>query len=204
MTGLLARVARLAEALAGGVSGRLVAAAPETPAAGEAVQRAASVQPEDRPPWDEEPLTPVEPKPAPRRTPAPAPAPRPEPQSGAKATDGSFWKGLVAGLRGKVGMAEYPFLSNPDMVIGVLEGEELTLWAENGMVKALLDKPAVTDLVAAGASARLGRPVRVRFREGKPPVTAAPASVQEPGEEPDALDALLAASAQFDNIIVTE
>ena len=204
VTGLLARVARLEEALAGGVSGRLVAAAPETPAAGEAVQRAASVQPEDRPPWDEEPLTPVEPKPAPRRTPAPAPAPRPEPQSGAKATDGSFWKGLVAGLRGKVGMAEYPFLSNPDMVNGVLEGEELTLWAENGMVKALLDKPAVTDLVAAGASARLGRPVRVRFREGKPPVTAAPASVQEPGEEPDALDALLAASAQFDNIIVTE
>ena len=68
------------------------------------------------------------------------------------------------------------------------------------MTKALLNKPAVTDVIAKAAAARCGSPVSVTLKVGKAPVVSQPV---EP-EPLDALDALLASSEQFDNIIVTE
>ena len=199
VTGLLARVDRLEAALAGTP---MSIAAPPVPAAQPAPVRTepAPAPVEDRPPW-EEPAAPVEPKP--RSEPkSRRPAPPPAETSAAVPADGALWPGLVAGLRGKVGFAEYPFLSNPALVQGVLEGEKLTIWTDSEMTRALLNKPAVTDQVARAASARVGRTVHVFYKVGKAPAPA-PAPTGAPAEE-DALDALLADSAAFDNIIVTE
>ena len=55
------------------------------------------------------------------------------------------------------------------------------------------------DLVGKAASARMGMPIHVAFQVGKPPVSTAQAAPVRPG---DALDALIADSAAFDNIIV--
>ncbi len=205
LPGLIARVERLEAALAGGAG----PAIPEIPKADkekpftEKTEPVPPPQDQDTPPW-EEPAIPTEPKPAPP-APKPAPAAPKKEHAEAPAGDAALWPGLVAGLRGKVGMAEYPFLSNPAMVQGVLEGDRLTLWVDSDMTKALLNKPSVTDLVVQGASARAGRPVHLFFQVGQAPKTA-PAPPPEPsgGAPEDALDALLASSAQFDNIIVTE
>lgn len=188
VTALVARMARLEDAMAGGGQ----AALPVRPAAPSMPPKV-----EEPPPWGEEPPpVPVEPKPLPKPTLAPA-ADAPVSRGG----ETSFWSTMVAGLRGKIGMAEYPFLSNPALVTGVLEGDTLTLWVENDMIRTLLNKPAVTELVAGAASARGGRDIRVMVKVGKAPATAAQ---HLPVEQEDALDALLAASEQFDNIIVTE
>lgn len=198
--GLTARIARIEEALAGGAALTVPHTAAPAAAPAPAPVKAAA---EDRPPWEEVPRTAPTPqtvapaRPEPPRTPtvtAPAPAPTHAPVPTAFS-----WPALVAGLRGKVGMAEYPFLSNPAMVRGVLEGEKLTLWADSDMTKTLLNKATVLDLVGKAASARMGMPIHVAFQVGKPPVSAAQAAPAQPG---DALDALIADSAAFDNIIV--
>ncbi len=213
VTGLIARVERLEAALVGGTP---IPAAPAAAPAPAPVREAPapSAKPAvagDRPPWDE-PEVPVEPKPAPapkRREPAPVPQADPAAKAASSAppsaalADGSFWPGLVAGLRGKVGFAEYPFLSNPALVQGVLEGDKLTIWVDSEMTKVLLNKPAVSDQVARMASARLGRTIHIFYKVGKAPAPA-PAPEAVPAEEVDALEALLADSAEFDNIIVTE
>ena len=208
VTGLMARVARLEEALAGGTAPFVPEKADrpkdvkEINITDKTGETPAPVPPEERPPW-EEPAVPVEPKPASRPVKR-EPAPARESGEPSGCADSSFWQGLVAGLRGKVGMAEYPFLSDPGMVQGVLEGDRLTLWADSEMTKTLLNKPSVTDWVAKAASGRTGRSVRVRFQVGKAPAVRADAKVPEGLEQEDALDALLAASREFDNIIVTE
>ena len=213
VTGLIARVERLEAALVGGTPIPAAPAAAPAPApVREAPAPSAKPAPAgERPPWDE-PEVPVEPKPAPvpkRREPAPVPQADPAAKAASSAppsaalADGSFWPGLVAGLRGKVGFAEYPFLSNPALVQGVLEGDKLTIWVDSEMTKALLNKPAVSDQVARMASARLGRTIHIFYKVGKAPAPA-PAPEAVPAEEVDALEALLADSAEFDNIIVTE
>ena len=196
--GLTARIARIEEALAGGAALTVPQTAAPAVAPAPAPVKAAA---EDRPPWEEAPQAAPAPqtaapaRPEPPRTPpvtAQAPAPTTAPMV-------FSWPALVAGLRGKVGMAEYPFLSNPAMVQGVLEGEKLTLWADSDMTKTLLNKSTVLDLVGKAASARMGMPIHVAFQVGKPPVSTAQAAPAQPG---DALDALIADSAAFDNIIV--
>jgi DNA polymerase-3 subunit gamma/tau len=197
--GLAARIQRLEDALINGAgSANLVA---EKPAC-EMPKKTAPVT-EDTPPWEEEPVVPVEPKPEPKKEkPAPVQAAPIKREVSAPAAGGNsaFWSGLVAGLRGKIGFAEYPFLSNANLVQGVLEGDRLTVWVDSDMTKALLNKPAVTDEIAKAATARCAVPVSVAFKVGKAP--AVPQSVQ--ADPLDALDALLASSEQFDNIIVTE
>ena len=156
---------------------------------------------EDTPPWEEEPVIPVEPRPEPQKE-KPAPVPPVKQKASAPPTggNGAFWPGLVAAVKGKIGFAEYPFLSNAKLVQGVLEEGRLTVWVDSDMTKALLNKPAVTDVIAKAAAARCGSPVSVTLKVGKAPVVSQPV---EP-EPLDALDALLASSEQFDNIIVTE
>lgn len=204
ITGLLARVDRLEAALAGTPVPAAAQPVPAAPQPAPVRPKPAPAPTEDRPPW-EEPVAPVEPKPQPAPKPRqaePASVKEPAPKAPAPA-DGSLWPGLVTGLRGKIGFAEYPFLSNPALVQGVLEGEKLTIWTDSEMTRALLNKPAVTEQVARAASARTGRTVHVFYKVGKAPAPA-PAPTGAPAEEEDALDALLADSAAFDNIIVTE
>ena len=204
ITGLLARVDRLEAALAGTPVPAAAQPVPAAPQPAPVRPKPAPAPTEDRPPW-EEPVAPVEPKPQPAPKPRqaePASVKEPAPKAPAPA-DGSLWPGLVTGLRGKIGFAEYPFLSNSALVQGVLEGEKLTIWTDSEMTRALLNKPAVTEQVARAASARTGRTVHVFYKVGKAPAPA-PAPTGAPAEEEDALDALLADSAAFDNIIVTE
>jgi len=195
--GLIARIDRLEAALAGGVPVEVRKPAP-VPAA----EKPAAMKVEDRPPWDE-PETPMEPKPVPTAKRQEEPKQPPAAPSGTGApADGTLWPTLVAGLKGKVGFAEYPFLSNPALVQGVLEEDRLTVWADSEFTQKMIQKPAVTDLIERAASARVGKVVHVFYKVGKAPVSK-PAAVSAPAEELDALDALLADSEGFENIIVT-
>ena len=83
-------------------------------------------------------------------------------------------------------------------------------YAVNELFQKLLDechlrgiypdgKPELTEAVAKAAGVRTGSAVTVQFKVGK-----APAVTETPQEPVDALDALLASSGQFDNIIVSE
>ena len=97
-------------------------------------------------------------------------------------------------------MSAYPYLSNRTQVRGTWSDGVLTIWVPDDFTKALLNKPAVTEVVAKAASSRFGCSARVAFSVGTPPAEAAgaPAPTQE---GPDALDALLD-FGKFDNITI--
>ncbi|MBQ3135723.1 MAG: DNA polymerase III subunit gamma/tau [Oscillospiraceae bacterium] len=200
VSGLAARLTRLEEVIA---NGGVPAPAPVPKAA---PKPAAPAPTNDPPPWQEDPAptpkaqpapAPVEPPPAPASKPAPAPAPSGESGS-------AFWDSFVTGLRGQISMAAYPYLSNRTQVRGVWNDGVLTVWVPDDFTKTILNKPAVTEIMAKAASARFGGSVRVTFSVGTPPAETvsasapAPASAQETG---DALDALLD-FGKFDNITI--
>ena len=226
--GLSARIARLEEQLAKGVSIQAapVQSAPAAPAAqpvpAAPVQPAAKPVPDDTPPWEEErPPLPPEPeeepswpepeavRPAPVVQPA-APAVQSAPaqpmtESGAQAGTSAFWPSFVAGLRGKVPASVLPYLNNPAKVTGVWKNKALTLWTDTEFTRAMLNKPPVLQGLSQAADACFGvTGARVSVIAGKPPAEdlAAPApQPQAPVQESgDALDALLAFGEKFDNI----
>lgn len=226
--GLSARIARLEEQLAKGVSIQAapVQSAPAAPAAqpvpAAPVQPAAKPVPDDTPPWEEErPPLPPEPeeepswpepeavRPAPAVQPA-APAVQSAPaqpmtESGAQAGTSAFWPSFVAGLRGKVPASVLPYLNNPAKVTGVWKNKALTLWTDTEFTRAMLNKPPVLQGLSQAADACFGvTGARVSVIAGKPPAEdlAAPApQPQAPVQESgDALDALLAFGEKFDNI----
>ncbi len=88
--------------------------------------------------------------------PEPAPAAPP-----AGAEDRDFWPALLPGLKPLLSPAVWPFVSNPAMATGVLNGDELTLEAKVSVTKSMIDKPEVLDTIARTAQDRLGRPIRV-------------------------------------------
>ena len=215
--GLNARLARLEELVAGGVPAavaRPASAAPRSPQAAPAeVREPESPAGADLPPWDMEPPPaaegrtpePSEPVPAPEEpavsaAPPASTAPAPQSVSPSGAALGDFWPGLVAGLKGRVPMGEYSFLSNPAMVKGTADGPILTLWAQSDFVKNMISKPGILAAVENAAKLLPGGPYRVVVTIGAPPapVTAAPAGGG------DKLDELLALGEQFDNIIIEE
>ena len=218
--GLAARIARLEERLAQGVS------APPTPAPAQASPRpapqsrpapaaSAAPEPEDTPPWEEErPPLPEEPPedrtyvdeeppvPAQPKEVRPAPAPSPAPSAGG---DQAFWPSFVAGLKGKVPPSVVPYLNNPAKVTGVWQNGRLTLWVDSEFTRSMLNKPAVLEGLTQAAAAAFGGEPRVSVVTGKAPAPqpAAPAaSAPASPSEPDALDELLAFGEQFDNIII--
>lgn len=227
--GLSARIARLEEQLAKGVSIQAapVHSAPAAPAAQPApaaapVQQAAKPAADDMPPWEEErPPLPPEPeeepswpepeavRPAPAAQPA-APAAQSAPaqpiaDDGAQAGTSAFWPSFVAGLRGKVPASVLPYLNNPAKVTGVWKNKALTLWTDTEFTRAMLNKPPVLQGLSQVADACFGvTGARVSVIAGKPPAEdlAAPApQPQAPVQESgDALDALLAFGEKFDNI----
>ena len=156
---------------------------------------------DDPPPWDMDP--PVKKAPiASKQAPQPAtPAPAPQKKNSPPAPSNGFWKSLVAALANKVPPGEYIFLSDPQAVLGEYADGCLTLWAHDGFIKGMIDKPTVRPIVASEASRLTGQTVQVFVKEGVPtPQPAVEQPVPPQVEEHDNLDDLLAFGQQFDNI----
>ena len=201
--GLAARVARLEEQLAQGVpvqAAPVQTAPPSAPAPTQASR-------EDTPPWEEEPPLPPEPE----ETPA-WEAPQPEvqkPASGARETpppaqtgggtaSTAFWPEFVAKVLGKVPPSVHPYLNNSAKVTGVWKNNTLTLWVDSSFTRDMLHKPAILTALSQAAEAFFAAPgATVAITVGRPPEDSAASG---DGKKQDALDALLAFGAQYDNI----
>ncbi len=211
--GLSARIARLEERLAQGVT----AAVPESGRnpvrpgrldGASRVEDAVKKQPAevvgphkegDSPPWEEErPPLPDEPPEEPERVfdePKPE-RPKPAEQGGG---DSAFWPSFAAGLRGKVPPTVIPYLNNPAKVAGVWKNGKLTLWVDSEFTRSMLNKPAVLEKLAQAAAASFGGQPQVSVITGAPP----PAEAAAPkAAEKDPLDDLLSFGGQFDNITI--
>ena len=92
-----------------------------------------------------------------------------------------------------MGIADFCFVGNPDMVTGAVEGQTVTLWANSDFVKTFIDKPDILKVVADTAGELAGTPCHAQVRVGTPPA-AAPS--QTPG---DPLDALMG----LENVTIT-
>ena len=201
VAGLNARLSRLEQ---GGVvpaaSVQAPAARPEPPKSAEKVPEAPTKDPNanDLPPWDVQSKAElkVQPRPAPVvETPTPQPTPVP-----AVGENWPGWPVLREALKPEIGMGDYIFLSNPDMVGGCLEGDTLTLWAVNDFIKGMIDKQAILEKVTVKGAQLAGRPIRVAVKVGAAPPEQ-PGGAFPPAEgEVDALEAFLAEG--FDNLIV--
>lgn len=160
----------------------------------------------DLPPWEEADCPPMPEEPGERIAPEPPrsdPAPMQEPKKQAPASNSqeqAFWNSLVPDLRGSVPMGVYPFLTNPAMVQGRLDGSVLTLWVESDFTRNMMSKPAVLEAISKTAAVRLGRPVRCTVRIGQPPAGGGcvPAGAR------DKLDDLIALGAQLGGIVTEE
>jgi DNA polymerase-3 subunit gamma/tau len=159
---------------------------------------------EDPPPWDNAPPLPEEPPmpdepgervydipPEPVKADeapgAPVSEPAPPPQQAAPAVGGGWWRALVEGCKGRLPPMYRVFL---DMCTGVLEGDQLTIYAQDDITLGRLDNDRVKGALCEEAAKAAGTPVRLLFRVGDPPK----ASPQEN------LKSLLKFGSQFDNI----
>ncbi len=214
LTALDARIRRLEEAAA---RGQVIRAAVEQSAAArkqeppepkteDAAGGQESAAPpaagqEDLPPWDEPPL-PEEPGartfdiPEELEPPAPAgesrspqlPAAVPQDQA-VPAADGSWWRALAESCKGRLPPMYRAFL---DMCGGVLEGDQMTVYAPDDITLGRLENDRVRGVLSEEAERAAGTAVRLAFRVGEPPK----ASPQEN------LKNLLKFGSQFDNITI--
>ncbi|GAA6385040.1 DNA polymerase III subunit gamma/tau [Lawsonibacter asaccharolyticus] len=200
--GLSARIARLEEQLASGVSARQTAGSAGD---GGAAQQPARPQPApvEAPPWTEErPPLPEEPEEErtleePERRPAAVPPAQPAVAGG----ESSFWPAFAAEAKRQLPSAG-PYLVNPEKTVGTWKNGVLTLWVDSAFTKAMLNKPNITEVLAQAAGQRFGGQARVAFQIGKPsPEDLGTGQASEAGQR-DALDALLEFGEQFDNIII--
>ena len=216
--GLNARVSRLEQ-------GSVITAAPvQTPTArpqsaprpkpGPKAEAPAASEP-DFPPWEvpqggpesakKPKFTPVQSAPVRESVPVsePVPVQSPAPAEPAASPASAVWPGwpvLRDALQPDIGMGDYVFLSNPDMVNGCLTDSKLTLWACNEFIKGMIDKQAILEKVARKAAQLAGRPIRVEVKVGQAPAeNLQPAPAADDGEF-DALEAFLAEG--HDNLIV--
>ena len=212
--GLNARVSRLEQ-------GGIVASAPVQAAPTARPQSAPQPKPRskaeasaasepDLPPWEvpqgePEPakkpkFTPAQPIPTKGSEPDRKPAPAAEPAASPAPAAWPGWPVLRDALQPDIGMGDYVFLSNPDMVDGCLTDSKLTLWACNEFIKGMIDKQAILEKVARKAAQLAGRPIRVEVKVGQAPAeNLQPAPAADDGEF-DALEAFLAEG--HDNLIV--
>ena len=204
--GLNARLSRVEELLAGGA---MAAGGGEKPAVGPmaeerrqvAADRPAPPAAEDLPPWEADVPLPEAPEeegageaiPVAAEEPAAAPS---VPEAAPAPQLGDFWPGMVAGLKGRIPMGEYSFLSNPTMVQGRVDGPVLTLWAQNDFVRNMISKPGILAAIGKAANLLPGGPYRVTVTIGTPPAPAV-------GEH-DKLDDLLALGQELGGIITEE
>ena len=78
-----------------------------------------------------------------------------------------FWADVVASVRAELSPVLRGFFITTDNapLRGILAGEELVIACENKFVLDIVSKPEITELVARKASAKLGRPIRVRITD---------------------------------------
>ena len=168
---------------------------------------------EDPPPWDEPPLPeeppmreepgervfdipedaipvrPAQPKAVPAKPAASIPS-APKPQTAvhsAAPVSGDWWKALSENCKGQIPPMYRAFL---DLCGGVLEGDQLTVFAPDEITLNRLDNDRVRGVLSAEAEKVSGQPVRLLLREGEPP---------KPSPEEN-LKQLLQFGSQFDNI----
>ena len=140
---------------------------------------------------------PEEPVPEARSAPAPvgpairAPeAPKREaavPPAVPAAVDGNWWRALAETCKGRLPPMFRPFLS---LAGGVLEGDQLVVYAEDELAMNRLNNDRVKTILKEEAERAAGIPLRVVFRVGEVPKAS-------PGEN---LKNLLKFGSQFDNI----
>ena len=165
---------------------------------------------EEMPPWEELPPLPEEPpvreepgervfdipqEPIPVRqeTPVqkkevrPASAASVEQKSAAPAMDSGWWRALAETCKGRLSPMYRVFL---DLCTGVLEGDTLTVYAQDELALGRLDNDRVRGVLGEEASKAAGGPVRILYRVGEPPKA-------DPQEN---LKNLLKFGSQFDNV----
>ena len=214
--GLSARIARLEEKIAQGISAPVSAPATEPV---KAPPKPAEPAVDSRPPWeDDRPPLPEEPpeeadfifdspEPIPKAEPPrpgavrPAPAPTQTTPAGQGGGDSRFWPSFAAGLRGKVPPTVMPYLNNPAKVTGVWKNGKLTLWVDSEFTRSMLNKPAVLEKLAAAAAAAFGGQPQVGVVTGTPPPAEPEQSAPAPAAEKDPLDDLMSFGG-LDNITI--
>ena len=105
----------------------------------------------------------------------------------APAVGGNWWRALADGCKGRLPPMYRVFL---DMCTGVLEGDQLTVYAPDDITLNRLDNDRVKGALSEEAGNAAGTAVRLLLRVGEPPK----ASPQEN------LKNLLKFGSQFDNI----
>ena len=189
--GLSARLSRLEEQFAQGVS------LPAAPPAARSAPPAPEPPSQSAPPPSEEKPAPVPEASAPPAEPTDS-APQVEHSPSDSGEEGSaFWPAFSAGLSGKVPPSVLPLLHNPSKVTGVWKNQLLTLWVDSEFTRERLNRPAVLQPISQAAAEFFGTPpAQLSVAVGQPPAEAASSGKR------DALDDLLAFSAQYDNIKV--
>ena len=211
LTALEARIQRLEDTLARGQVIR--SAVEQSVAAAKPAREAVPAKQEDTPPWEEPPVkrAPAEKKaplaeeerpPLPEEPPMPqepgervfdVPEPAQEPARPATpaatvpAVGGNWWRALSEACKGRLSPMYRVFL---DMCTGVLEGDQLTVYAPDDITLGRLDNDRVKGVLSEEAGNAAGTAVRLLLRVGEPPK----ASPQEN------LKNLLKFGSQFDNI----
>ena len=203
VAGLNARITRLEQGItvpAAPVSAPVTRPEPPKPTPKPAPVPVKDSNPDDLPPWE---VAQPAPKPEIKPQNAPPAAKPAAPAAPPVAPVGGTWPGwsvLRDALKGEIEMGDYIFLANSAMVEGHLEGDVLTLWANNGFIRDMMDRQAILEKVGRKASQLAGRTVRVAVKVGVAPAEKPALAVEAPGEEVDALEAFLAEG--FDNLIV--
>mgnify|MGYP000221768513 CR=1 FL=1 len=140
-------------------------------------------------PEDAIPVRPAQPKAVPAKSAASIPS-APKPQTAvhsAAPVSGDWWKALSENCKGQIPPMYRAFL---DLCGGVLEGDQLTVFAPDEITLNRLDNDRVRGVLSAEAEKVSGQPVRLLLREGEPP---------KPSPEEN-LKQLLQFGSQFDNI----
>ena len=140
-------------------------------------------------PEDAIPVQPAQSKAVPAKPTASIPS-APKPQAAvhsAAPVSGDWWKALSENCKGQIPPMYRAFL---DLCGGVLEGDQLTVFAPDEITLNRLDNDRVRGVLSAEAEKVSGQPVRLLLREGEPP---------KPSPEEN-LKQLLQFGSQFDNI----
>ena len=210
LTALVSRVQRLEEALARGQVIR--EAVTRSPAAEPAPARRMAPRPSapaaaDTPPWEEAPAEPPhsETPPPPEEPPLPEepgervfdtpeipeeparPVSTPAAPAAGGGADAGWWRALTESCKGRLPPMYRAFV---DMCAGVLEGDQLTVYAPDEITLGRLDNDRVRGVLTEEAARAAGTAVRLMLRVGTPPQTS-------PQEN---LKNLLRFGSQFDNI----
>lgn len=168
----------------------------------------------DRPPAQKEPTRnearkdessahaspPPMPEPSPSQTEPPesASSSHPEKEAGQTTSYQTYesWSSFVPKLKGKIPPSAYTFLGKASFVSGRFDANNLSIFVDSEMTKAILNKGDVLPILEEEAALFANRPLRVQFTVGK--MEDLPAQA----ETGDKLDDLLELGKQFDNITI--